>query len=80
MAICCENHLQCFFVAKKYLRIFARPDLIGKLRSEAAPQVNIACYTGTPETLELTYIAQRFTNCIKADINSVKYLRISIMP
>ena len=32
-----------FIVAKNYLRIFARPDLIGKLRSKAAPQVMVAC-------------------------------------
>ena len=32
-----------FIVAEKYLRIFARPDMIGKLRSEAAPQVRMAC-------------------------------------
>ena len=31
-----------FIVTEKYLRIFARLDLIGKLRSEAAPQVMIA--------------------------------------
>ena len=42
LTFCRENNLQCFFVAKKYLRIFARPDLIGKLRSEAAPQIKIA--------------------------------------
>ena len=46
MAICPENHLQCFFVAKKYLRIFARLDMIGKLSSEAAPQVRMAWHQG----------------------------------
>ena len=45
MPFCCENQLRCFFVAKKYLRILARQDLIEKLRSEAVPQVMIACLT-----------------------------------
>ena len=37
-----KKPLTVFFVAKKYLRILARPDLIGKFHSQAFSQVMVA--------------------------------------
>ena len=67
MPFCCENHLWCFLLPKKYLRILARPDLIGQLRSKADPQVMIicSCHRNTHTASGISLLSQVSHSCLR---------------
>ena len=66
-----RKSLKVLLVAQKYLRKFARPDLIGKLRSEAALQDKIACHPIMFEYLFVSKIVQNAWNIIFMKIREI---------